>query len=132
MDYWYESIVWCVGGAPDGLEFGCVCYAQAVCGVVGGENIPAVEYQHGEVRDVRKVNILIVIACSLTMRAKHCADMNAGTYISHLAVRISSCTPIQPSSGKLLALREIRVDLFEIRFGEISELIFKKVIHISD
>jgi hypothetical protein len=81
---------------------------------------------------VRNVNILIVIACSLTIRAKHCADIDAGTYISHLTVRIGSCTPIRPSSGKLLALREIRVDLFEIRFGEIHELIFEKVVHISD
>ncbi len=81
---------------------------------------------------VRKGNIPIVIACSLTMRAKHCADKNAGTYISHFTVRIGSCTPGYPSSGKLLALREVSIDLFEIVFGEISELILEKVIHISD
>jgi hypothetical protein len=82
--------------------------------------------------DVGKGNIPIVIACSLTMRAKHCADKNSGTYISYLTVRIGSCTPVHASSGKLLALREISVDLFEIRLGEISELIFEKFIHISD
>ncbi len=82
--------------------------------------------------NLRKVNVPIVVACRLTIRAKHCADINAGTYISHLTVRISSCTPIHPSSRKLLALREVRVDLLEIRFGEICELIFEKVIHISD
>ena len=81
---------------------------------------------------VGKGNIPIFIAFSLTMRAKHCADKNAGTYISHLTVRIGSCTPVHPSSGKLLALREVIIDLFEIGFGEISELILEKVIHISD
>ena len=49
-------------------------------------------------------DIPIVIACSLSMRADHGADVDAGTYVPHLTVRIGSCSPERSLACNLLGV----------------------------
>jgi hypothetical protein len=54
-----------------------------------------------------KVYIPVVVAGGLTMRANHGADVDAGTGITHLTVRICSCSPESSFAWKLLDGRVI-------------------------